>query len=405
MTLRSRFILGRTGTRAHLDRRARWSVQGGTFAGVRNLGPCLLGLALVLVCACAPMHQKMSQKMRHDVAVSAFPAVGSITVFDPNASGLLRDGTQIERLTEDTFGWSEGPVWIPAREDRAGFLLFTDVPGNTMYRWDETGGLSVFLQPSGLVGEDGDGIFREPGANGLTLNGDGGLVMGDHGHRAVAVVDLETLDKRILADRYEGARLNSPNDVVVSRAGMMYFTDPPYGLAGLDGSPAKQLLHNGVYALAPVPGSGVQESGELGSPGGLVTLLDGSLSRPNGVALSPDEGTLYVTVSDPEAAHLYAYTLTARGDVSGPPRLLYDFTAHMGPDAPGLPDGMAVDGDGRIYVAGPGGVHVLSAEGERLALISTGTAAANCAFGGPKGSTLFITSGAFLARVELNLSN
>ena len=312
----------------------------------------------------------------------AFGTVGAVERFDARADAILPATARVERLTEDRFGWSEGPVWHEAR----GQLLFTDVPGNTLYGWSEAGGVEVVLSPSGRADAPPD-VIRSPGANGLVLAGDGSddLLMGDHGNRAVTRVDLSTGERAFLAERFEGARFSSPNDLVRARSGRLYFTDPPYGLRGGDASPAKETTANGVYAL---------------DPDGTVTLLEDRLTRPNGVALSPDERTLYVAQSDPDAAHLYAYDLAPDGAVSNR-RLLADFTPDVAAGEPGLPDGMAITRDGHVFLAGPGGVHLLSPTGERLALIRTGTAAANAALT-PKEDALYVTSGAFLARVRLS---
>jgi gluconolactonase len=306
-----------------------------------------------------------------------FPAVGRIVRLDPALDALIAPDAVIEKLAEG-FTWSEGPVWIPD----GGYLLFSDVPRNRIHRWSPTDGASVFMAPSGHPGGDAPG-FREPGSNGLIRGPAGSILMADHGHRAIARVDLATRAKTLLATHYQGRRFNSPNDLVQAANGAIYFTDPPYGLEGLDQSPLKELGHNGVYRL---------------DPDGAVTLLEAGLSFPNGVALSPDQHTLYVAVSDPGRAVLMAYDLSPGGETSGG-RVLRDFTGMVGPDHPGLPDGLAVDAGGHLFATGPGGVHVLAPDGRALGRIDTGTAAANCAFG-EDGRTLFITSGPFLARVR-----
>lgn len=315
---------------------------------------------------------------------AAEPAAGTqIVVLDSAlASEILLPGAGVERLTGDVFIWSEGPVWI----SEGNYLLFTDVPANAIHKWSEAGGLETFLQPAGLQSEDPEGIIGQPGANGLVA-GDlpGTILLADHGNRALARLDLATKEKTFLARAYEGKLFSSPNDLVLAPGGSVYFTDPPYGLAGFEASPHREISFNGVYRWYP---------------DGRVTLIDDSLSLPNGVILSPDARTLYVAVSDPEAAGLFAYEL----DEAGYPvsrRLMADLTAMVGEAYPGLPDGLAVDRDGRIYLAGPGGVHVFSADGTPVLRIDTGTAAANCTFG-DDGSTLYITSGPWLGRIRLN---
>jgi gluconolactonase len=251
-----------------------------------------------------------------------------------------------------------------------------------MYRWSEAEGLSIFLDPSGYAGTE-PGIFREPGSNGLIRGPGNSILMADHGNRAVASLDLGTKTKTILATVFEGRRFNSPNDLALAKDGSIYFTDPPYGLQGLDRSPHRELAFNGVYRLLP--------SGE-------VKLLDDSLTFPNGIIFSPDERTLYVAVSDPRRAAILAYEVDEAGDVADR-RVFADLTALAEAGLPGLPDGMAMDASGNLFATGPGGVHVFTPAGVRLGRIDTGTAIANCAFG-EDGRTLFLASSDFLARVR-----
>lgn len=311
-------------------------------------------------------------------AQPAFPTVGIIHSYNPELDSLIPVGARVEKLA-DGFGWSEGPVWI---RDGA-YLLLSDVPGNRMHRWSEADGLSVFLEPSGYDGGEA-GIFREPGSNGLIRGPGNSILMADHGNRAVARLDLATRQKTFLATHFQGKRFNSPNDLVLARDGSIYFTDPPYGLEGLNRSPHKELPFNGVYRLRP---------------GGEVELLDDSLTFPNGIILSPDERTLYVAVSDPERAQIIAYDVGADGGVSGR-RVFADLTSLVGKADPGLPDGMAIDVAGNLFATGPGGVFVFRPDGTTLGRIDTGTAIANAAFGGEDGRTLYLASNNFLARIR-----
>lgn len=344
----------------------------------------LMAAAGLWACAASPAPPPATLTAEPPPAAAPQGAEGTeIIILDAAlAADLLVPGAGVEKLTENVFIWSEGPVWVPDGD----YLLFTDVPTNAIHKWSEAGGLETFLQPAGLEAEDPEGIFGLPGANGLIL-GDlpGTIFVADHGNRAIARLDLETKEKTFLARAYDGKRFSSPNDLVMAADGSVYFTDPPYGLAGLNASPHKEKAFNGVYRW---------------HPDGRVTLIDNSLTMPNGVILSPDGQTLYVAVSDPGAAQLFAYDL----DTDGMPaerRMIADMTAMVGEDHPGLPDGMAIDTEGRIYLAGPGGVHVLTADGTPVLRIDTGTAAANCTFG-DDGSTLYITSGPWLGRVRLN---
>jgi gluconolactonase len=310
-------------------------------------------------------------------ATREYPQIGAIHRASPALDALIAPDARIEKLAEG-FGWSEGPVWIGGAN---GYLLFSDVPGNRIHRWSDADGLSTFLEPSGLGGLDPQ-QFREPGSNGLIRGPGNSILMGDHGNRAIARVDLATREKILLATHFQGRRFNSPNDLVRARDGSLYFTDPPYGLAGLDASPLKEQPHNGVYRMAP---------------DGEITLLAADLTFPNGVILSPDERTLYVTNSDPRRAVVMAYALSS-GRVTGT-RLFADLTFQVSDARPGLPDGLATDVEGNIFTTGPGGVHVFTPAGQHLGHIATGTAIANCKFGGD-GRTLYMTSHNMLARVR-----
>lgn len=304
--------------------------------------------------------------------------LGHLTAFDASFHDVVAPDASIEKIAEG-FTWSEGPAWISSGR----YLLFTDVPENTLYRWSEGDGLSVFLKPSGYSGPDLDAL-REPGANGLYPEPGGSVLLADSGTRIVARLDLATRRKTTVASGFGGRRFNSPNDIVRRRDGVLFFTDPPYGLKGLDDSPRKELEFNGVYRV---------------DPDGTVDLLDDDLSFPNGIALSPDERTLYVSNSDPARPVWMAYSLDARGAVLDK-RVFADASDLVGEASPGLPDGIAVSGDGWIFATGPGGVIVFDPDGKRLGRIETGTAISNCAFG-DDGHTLYMSSHGFIARVLL----
>jgi len=308
----------------------------------------------------------------------AFVRVGGIERFSPRLDALVDPAAPIERLGEG-YRWSEGPVWVR----RGNYLLFSDVPANRMYRWAPAGGVSVFLEPSGLEGPV-PATLREAGSNGLIPGPGNTILMADSGSRAIARLDLATRRKTFLATTYRGRRFNSPNDLVLARNGAIYFTDPPYGLAGINDSPLKEQPVNGVYRL---------------DPNGRVTLIDGELSFPNGIILSPDGRTLYVANSDPRRAIWMAYRLDARGNVASR-RVLADVTAEVARERPGLPDGMAIDARGNLFATAPGGILVMAPDGTRLGRIATGQPIANCTFGGADGRTLFMTSNNMIARVR-----
>ena len=301
--------------------------------------------------------------------------------WDPAMDAIVPKDWKIEKLAEG-FGWAEGPIWVKS----GGYLLFTDVPGNKMWKWSEKGGLEKFLDPSGAANPD-KAIWREAGANGLAIYDKNSIVYADTGNRVIQRLDLKSKKKKALATNLDGKKFSSPNDVAKTKSGVLFFTDPPYGFQKGDAAAQKEISFNGVYRRGK---------------DGKVTAIEMELKRPNGVALSPDERTLYVTQSEPTRAIVMAYQLDANANVTSH-ALFHDFTDLVGPGAPGLPDGLTVAADGTLFTSGPGGIIVLSKEGKRLGRISNGKATANCKFG-EDGKTLFLTSHDTLARVRLNIS-
>jgi gluconolactonase len=307
-----------------------------------------------------------------------FSQAARIHAGSPALAALISPDAQVEELARGLV-WSEGPVWIAD----GGYLLFSDVPANRMYRWSEKDGLSVFLEPSGYDGNE-PWLFREPGSNGLIPGPDNSILMADHGNRAVARLDLATREKTFLTTHFGGKRFNSPNDLVRGSDGSIWFTDPPYGLAGLNASPVKEQPVNGVYRL---------------HAGGTVERVIADMSFPNGILLSPDERTLYVANSDPERAVVLAFALGESGEIRASD-IFCDMTALARDGLPGLPDGMAIDVAGNLFITGPGGVHIFSAGGAHLGRIDAGRVIANCAFG-EDGRTLFLACTDILARVTM----
>lgn len=307
-----------------------------------------------------------------------YKTVGQFHRLSPKLDAVIAPDAEIQQLA-DGFIWTEGPVWV--RD--GGYLVFSDVPGNVMYRWSAADGVSEVLNPSGYDGSPTD-AFAEPGQNGMALDATGHLLACDHGNRALARIDLRTREKTFLVDRWRGKRFNSPNDLAVASSGAIYFTDPTYGLKGRNGSPLRELDFNGVYRLAP---------------DGTLDLLDAELTFPNGIALSPDQTRLYVSVSDPDGPKLVVYDLGPDG-LPTAKALFFDAMPLRAAGGPGLPDGMCLDTEGRLYATGPGGVLVLTPQAELIGVIETGTAIANCAFG-EDGRTLFLASNHTLARVRL----
>ncbi len=288
---------------------------------------------------------------------------------------LIAPGARIERLAEG-FNWSEGPVWVK----RGGYVLFSDVPENVIHKWSEKDGLSTFLKPSGYTGA----VPREGGvgSNGLTLDSSGNLVICQHGDRRIARLNKRGFLEPV-AERFEGGRFNSPNDACYKGNGDLYFTDPPYGLPKNDKDPAKEIAFNGVFRV---------------TKGGEVTALAKGLTRPNGIAFSPDEKTLYVNVSDPAKPAIMAYDVTREGTLENE-RLFFDCKPLQAAGGKGLPDGLKVDRKGNLFATAPGGVIVLSPEGGHLGTIATGQAIANCCWGGD-GSVLYMTADMYLCRIQ-----
>lgn len=302
--------------------------------------------------------------------------IGSVERLDPALDNLIALDAKIEVLA-DGFEWSEGPEWVPAGQ----YLLFTDIPKNTIYMWKEGEGVSVFLRPAGYTGMNPPG--REVGSNGLMLDNEGRLVMCDHGNRCIARLNESNYTKEVLVSKYRGKRLNSPNDLVINSRGDIYFTDPPYGLEGQDNSASKELDFNGVYLL--------RANGEL-------VLLTDKMTRPNGIAFSPDEKTLYVAQSDQSNLVIMSFPVKEDGTI-GEGKVFFNAQPLKKAGVKGSCDGMAVDIHGNLFATGPGGVLVISPQGKHLGTIQTGQATANCTFGGKDGSELFITADMYLLRI------
>ena len=312
-------------------------------------------------------------------------ALGTIERKDPAFDKLIPKGAVLEVIAGG-FEWSEGPIWVKDK-DGPGHLLCSDTIKNTIFRWDEGKGKSVFRRPSGFAGGPSD--LKEPGSNGLTLDAEGRLVYCDHGNRRVARLEKDGKTVTALADHFEGKRFNSPNDLVYKSNGDLYFTDPPYGLAkkepkaGEPEFPGMEADYSGVYRL---------------SKDGKLTLLTKEMKKPNGIAFSPDEKTLYVANSDPDKAIWMAFDVKEDGKV-GKGRVFYDATGEVKAKKKGLPDGLKVDRDGDLFAAGPGGILVLSPGAKLLGVLATGVPTSNCNWG-DDGSTLYVTADKQLCRIR-----
>ncbi|HEY1785168.1 MAG TPA: SMP-30/gluconolactonase/LRE family protein [Pirellulales bacterium] len=335
----------------------------------------------------------------------AYPTIGKIERLDPAMDKLIPKDAVIEVLASG-FEWCEGPLWMKdlsyldatnapnapnppwivkegdlRREKKPdGFLLFSDTRRNCVLRWQKGEDISVFMRPSGYTGVTP--YSSEPGSNGLALDAQGRISFCEHGDRRVSRLEKGG-GKRTLVDNYQGKRLNSPNDLIYHSSGDLYFSDPPYGLPLRYDDPLRELDFCGVYRL---------------KPDGQLTLLTKDQTAPNGVALSPDEKTLYVANSDPEKAIWMAYELRADGTL-GKARQLFDATPLVVEKRPGLPDGLKTDKTGHIFASGPGGIHIFTPAGKRLGTLNIGEAISNCGWGND-GSVLYITADAYLCRIQ-----
>jgi len=300
--------------------------------------------------------------------------VGKIVRLDPAFDALVGKDARIEKVATG-FTFTEGPLWRPE-----GLLWFSDVPGNVVRSLTPAGIVKVIIQNAGGTVSAPPGAFIGP--NGMIADKDGAVLLCQHGNRRIVRVGKDmTMTPYI--EKFEGHRFNSPNDLVYRSDGTLYFTDPPYGLTKQDDDPAKELKFNGVFSY---------KSGKL-------KVLIQDLNRPNGIALSPDEKTLYVANSDEKKRFLMRYEVAADGTVSHR-RMFYDFASAK---EQGIPDGMKVDSKGNVYVAGPEGVWVFSADGKHLGTIQPGETAANCGWG-DDGKTLYITATTSVYRIRVGVA-
>lgn len=319
--------------------------------------------------------------MVHAQGKPDFPKPPGIERLDPALDRLLDPSATIEVLSGG-YTWTEGPVWVKD----GGYLLFSDIPPNEIHRYRQGEGARLFLKPSGYTGSEPRG--GEVGSNGLTLDREGRLVLAQHGDRRIARLD-SPLAKPVakyttLADRYGGARFNSPNDLVFHSSGDIYFTDPAYGMEKQWEDPKREMNYAGVFRRSAKDGA--------------VTLLTREMTRPNGIAFSPDEKRLYVAQSDPNAAIWRVFDVKADGTLENS-RVLFD-SSSMVKGRKGLPDGLKIDTDGNLWATGPGGVLVITPQGKHLGTVNTGQATSNCAFG-DDGRTLYMTADDYLMRVKV----
>jgi gluconolactonase len=294
---------------------------------------------------------------------------------DPVLDEVVPAGAKLERLANG-FLFTEGPIWHPD-----GYFLFSDPNANRIYRWSPDGQISVFRTKSGYSGFD-IGEYGQPGSNGLTLDSEGRLVICEHGNHRISRLEKNGV-LTVLADRYEGKRLNSPNDLVFRSDGVLYFTDPPFGLPKFFDDPRKELPYSGVFCLAQ----------------GKLKLVSQDLTGPNGLAFSPDEKFLYVDNWDVKKKVVMRYEVQPDGTLKNG-QVFFDMTSAPGEEAL---DGLKVDQKGNLYVSGPGGLWILSAEGKHLGTLRGPELAANFTFGDADGKTLYMTARTGIYRMRLGV--
>ena len=297
---------------------------------------------------------------------------------DSALDDILPASPKLEKLA-DGFAFTEGPVWVP---DGEGYLLFSDPNNNVIYRMTPDGDVSVYLTKSGYTGEN-IGEYRQPGSNGLTLDSQGRLTICQHGNRRVVRLEKNGLTT-VLADRFEGKRLNSPNDLVYRSDGTLFFTDPPFGLPKFHDDPGREMPHFGVYSVRD----------------GKVRLVSKDFTGPNGLAFSPDEKFLYVGNWDEKKKVVFRYPVKSDGTL-GKGELFHDLTRAPGEDAI---DGIKVDQRGNVYVSGPGGLWILSPDGRHLGTLRGPEHPHNMAWGDADGRTLYLAAQTGIYRLRLNVA-
>jgi gluconolactonase len=334
-----------------------------SFKPITMKAPILFFFGLTLLASCAKKEIK---------------SAGTFERIDPAFEALI-PATATAEVIAKGYDWSEGPLWV----EKEKMLLFSDVPKNIVYKWTADGGAVSYLTPSGFTGDSTRS--NEPGSNGLSLDLSGNLLLCQHGDRRIAQMSSDLLHPKSefisLAATYQGKRFNSPNDLAVHSSGAIFFTDPPYGLEKHTEDPDKEIPFQGVYSV---------------SKDGKVRLLVDTLTRPNGIALSPDQKKLYVANSDPDKAKWYEFTLTDSLTI-GSGKVFYDATPNTKSEN-GLPDGMKVDSKGNLYCSGPGGMWVFNSEGKVIGKFKIAQATSNVALAND--NTIFLTCDSLVVRIK-----
>ena len=351
------------------------------------LYPCCI-LAFVLSFACS-QPKSAEEKKEEKKAEISFPVVGKVIRADPGLDALVPADAKIEKI-ESGRTFTEGPIYM-----RDGYLLHSDVPENTIFKWTPDGVASPFRKPSGFDGTGAPaGAFI--GSNGITMDKEGRLIVCEHGNRRVTRLEKDGT-VTVLASEYQGKKLNSPNDAVYKSDGALYFTDPPYGFPTEDKDPRKELPYSGIFRLKD----------------GKLQLLAKELKRPNGIGFSPDEKYLYISNSDPLKKIWMRYEVKPDGTL-GTGKVFYDVTKET---TEGLPDGLKLDKQGNLYGSGPAGIWVISPEGKLLGNINPPETPANCAWGkysvgadtgkmtaDEEAKTLYMTARTGVYRVQLSVA-
>jgi gluconolactonase len=327
--------------------------------------------ALILLAGCSDTKPPATEPSRATTHPPPVGSAGTVERSDPAIDALVPQNAVIEKLAGG-FQFAEGPLWLPGER-----LWFSDVQGNVVREWTPKGVVEI-LRPGGYDGSDAPaGAFIGP--NGMVAGKDGVVLLCQHGNRRIATISA---DKKVATflDKFEGKRFNSPNDLVYKSDGSLYFTDPPYGLTGGDQDPKKELPYNGVFRYA----------------NGKVQLLVKDMTRPNGIALSPDEKVMYVANSDEKRKIWMRYDVQPNGSLANG-KVFADVTSDT---SEGLPDGLKVDSRGNVYATGPAGIRIFSPEGKNLGMIKPTEVPANCNWG-DDGRSLYMTARTGLYRIKL----
>jgi gluconolactonase len=336
-----------------------------------TLAACASALAVALVPGLAARTSRAQAPAPTPAATS-----GEVVRLDAGLDALIAPDARVERAATG-FKFAESPLWR-----KAGYLWFSDLIGNVVYQLTPDGTVSEVLSPGGY---DGDALPEGSylGPNGMAAGPDSTLTLCQHGNRRIVSI---APDRKItvLVDRFEGKRLNSPNDVAYAPDGSLYFTDPPYGLPGREKDPARELAFNGVYRFAK----------------GKLQLLLQDIPTPNGIAFSPDYRTLYVTSAAQGSRKWMRYDVQKEGTL-GNGLVFVDASAST---EPGTTDGLKVDAQGNLYATGPGGIWVMSADGRHLGTIKTPETPSSLAFGGADGRTLYITARTSVFQVQVKVA-